>query len=162
AYGRLVRYAGRDGACHPRQETLARDIGVSDRQVRSYLQELIRNRLLKVIRKGLHAPNEYVFLWHDVFNTAGRKESSGQDRKCSSGQERKETSGPISRESSQESPFKESHASSSSGFEMKTPPPTPSSTPTTQTANRSTKRADDDDATPRKPRGAYKSEQDEL
>lgn len=133
AYGRLVRYAGKDGVCHPRQETLAREIGVSARQVRSYLQELIRNRFLKVIRKGLHAPNEYVFLWHEVFNPADRKDtsgqerkdSSGQERKDSSGQERKNTSGPISRESIQESPFQESHPSSSSGSQMKTPPPTP-------------------------------------
>src|SRR5579871_3391036 len=44
AYGRLVRYAGQDGECHPRQQTLAREIGVSDRQVRTYLQELTSHR----------------------------------------------------------------------------------------------------------------------
>ena len=161
AYGRLVRYAGEDGACHPRQETLAREIGVSDRQVRSYLQELTGHQFLKVIRKGLRAPNEYVFLWHAVFDGADRKETSGQDRKYSSGQERKETSAPISRESRQESPVKESPPSSSS-CGLKTPPPTPSSAPETKADTRSLKGADDDDATGPEPKTEYKSEQDEL
>jgi hypothetical protein len=32
-YGRLLRYAGQDGKCYPAVETLAAEIGVSDRQV---------------------------------------------------------------------------------------------------------------------------------
>jgi hypothetical protein len=166
AYGRLARYAGQDGSCHPRQETLAREIGVSERQIRNYLTELTTHRLLKVVQRGLHAPNDYVFLWHDVFTGSNRKYPSAQDRKDISGQERKEASGhewkeasgPLSRESVQESPFKESPASSSDT--RKTPPPTPSSIPTmATTGNPAQSKADDDDA------GAapeYMSEQDEL
>ena len=119
AYGRLVRYAGQDGACHPRQETLAVELGVSGRQVRTYLGELSRHRFLRAVRKGLHAPNDYIFLWHTIFDGTDRsgsscrdrKDTSCQDRKGTSTQdrqrvsapERKKTSIPISRESGQES-----------------------------------------------------------
>jgi hypothetical protein len=117
-YGRLVRYAGQDGACHPRQETLAAEIAVSSRQLRSYLRELIDKRFLKVIQKGLHAPNQYLFLWHEVLIGTERKEGSAPDRKDTSAQDRKETSAPLSRESSQENqgPVRAAEESSSSSL----------------------------------------------
>lgn len=135
-YGRLARYAGQDGACHPRQETLAHELGVSGRQVRTYVGELIRNRFLRAIRKGLHKPNDYIFLWHTIFSgtdrrgnsgqggkersyqdrketsTQDRKETSAQDRKKASCQERQEASVPLSRESGQENQVEESQPSS--------------------------------------------------
>jgi len=92
AYGRLVRYAGQDGACHPRQETLAVELGVSGRQVRTYLGELSRHRFLRAVRKGLHAPNDYIFLWHTIFDGTDRSGSSCRDRKDTSCQDRKDTS----------------------------------------------------------------------
>jgi len=120
AYGRLVRYAGQDGACYPRQETLANELGVSDRQVRTYIQELIRYGLLRTIRTGLQAPNNYIFLWHAVFSGTDRsgsagqsgkehscqdgKDTSAQDRKDTSAQNRKDTSGQDPRGSLQNRP----------------------------------------------------------
>jgi hypothetical protein len=135
-YGRLARYAGQGGACHPRQDTLAYELGVSGRQVRTYLGELVRHRFLRAIRKGLHAPNDYIFLGHAIFNgtdrrgnsgqggtdqftqdrkdtsTQDRKDTSTQDRQKASGQERQKASVPISRESGQESQEEESQPSS--------------------------------------------------
>jgi hypothetical protein len=129
AYGRLVRYAGQDGVCYPRQTTLSREIGVSDRQVRSYLRELTALRFIKVVRKGLGAPNEYVFLWHSVFNGTDRKEPSTQDRKVRSHQDRKEASAPIPRESREENHINENHLLSSVQLNEKAPPPTPPQRP---------------------------------
>ncbi len=126
-YGRLARFAGQNGKCHPRQATLAREIGVTDRQVRTYLKELEDQRFIKTIQKGLRRPNEYEFLWHPLFNGAVRKDTSGQDRNKCSAQERKEPSAPITRESKEESPSKESQPSSSSVVQRSNaPPPTPS------------------------------------
>src|SRR3990172_6930356 len=39
-WARLAQYAGMDGRCHPMQETLAREIGISSRQVIRILKEL--------------------------------------------------------------------------------------------------------------------------
>jgi len=169
AYGRLARYAGQDGVCYPRQETLAREIAVCVRQARRYLEELVYQRFLKIIQKGLRAPNEYVFLWHAVFETAvrtdmsaqDRTDMSAQDRTNMSAQDRKRMSAPISRESRQESPVKESPPSSSCGLKAP-PPPTPSSPRETKADTRSLKGPDDDDATGPEPKTEYKSEQDEL
>jgi hypothetical protein len=40
AYARLLLYAGRDGLCNPAQETLAAEVCLSSRQVRTVLSEL--------------------------------------------------------------------------------------------------------------------------
>lgn len=161
AYGRLARYAGQDGVCYPRQETLAREIAVCVRQARRYLEELVSHQFLRIIQKGLRAPNEYVFLWHAVFETTLRTHTSAQDRTNMSAQDRKRMSAPISRESRHESPIKESPPSSSSS-ELETPPPTPSSAPETKADVPALKTTDDDDATGPEPRATYKNEQDEL
>jgi hypothetical protein len=39
-YGRLKLYAGKDGLCCPKHETLAREVCISDRQLRTVLSEL--------------------------------------------------------------------------------------------------------------------------
>jgi hypothetical protein len=39
-YAALTRYAGQDGRCFPRQQLLAAELGVTERQVRRYLREL--------------------------------------------------------------------------------------------------------------------------
>lgn len=160
AYGRLVRYAGQDGACHPRQTTLAREIGVTDRQVRSYIGELTTLGFLRVVRKGLHAPNEYFFLWHPIFNGSDRKEVSAQDRKLRSHQDRNETSAPIPRESREENQVEENHSSSSIQANQKTPPPTPSSASTP--ASESSNAIQNDDDAPIHRSVEYASERQEL
>ena len=40
AYGRLTRYAGQDGKCFPAVGTLAREIGVGERQAQKYLGDI--------------------------------------------------------------------------------------------------------------------------
>src|ERR1022692_2547842 len=53
-YGRLGRYAGKDGAAYPSPGRLARELGIMGRQARAYLRELERKRFLKVDREHLH------------------------------------------------------------------------------------------------------------
>src|SRR5438876_9015800 len=40
AWGRLARYAGEDGRCHPTVQTLGDEIGVGERQAQKYIAEL--------------------------------------------------------------------------------------------------------------------------
>lgn len=69
AYGRLCRYAGKNGLAYPRRETLAEEIGCKVRQVDSYLNQLKRFGLLEAVRIGLGKPNEYYFIWHEIFDS---------------------------------------------------------------------------------------------
>ena len=45
-YGRLLRYAGKNGKCYPSIATLASDLGVTERQIRFYLIELEQHFLI--------------------------------------------------------------------------------------------------------------------
>lgn len=92
---------------------------------------MVSHGFLKIIQKGLRAPNEYVFLWHAVFETAVRTDKASQDRTDMSAQDRNRMSAPISRESRQESPIKESPSPSSSDFSFrrKSLPASPSGRP---------------------------------
>jgi hypothetical protein len=71
AYGRLVRYAGQDGDCHPSVKTLAREIGVRERQTQRYLAELESNGFIRSFARfrgpSVRDANGYVFLWHPTF-----------------------------------------------------------------------------------------------
>jgi hypothetical protein len=159
-YSRLYRYAGENGKCFPRQRDLAPEIGVTERQVRSYLRELEAEGFIRTIQKGLRMPNEYEFRWHPIFAGSERKDTSGQERKKPSGQERKEVSDPNPRESKKESHLKEAHSSSSGVVVEKNSPPTPS-LPNVEApkTNSSHKKIDDDE------RGAqpkFASDRDEL
>jgi hypothetical protein len=60
-YGRLARFAGKDGSCYPKRETLANAIGVSQRQVDRYINELKKYNLIGVGQTGKKRPNEYFF-----------------------------------------------------------------------------------------------------
>lgn len=68
AYGRLLRYAGREGVARPRIDVLAVEIGSSGRNVSRFISELSIFGLVKPIRKGLRQSNRYVFLWHPIFD----------------------------------------------------------------------------------------------
>ena len=67
AYGRLARYAGKDGRCYPAVSTLAAEIGVKKRRAQDCLNEL---ETAGFIRREYQAgkPTEYIFLWHAVFS----------------------------------------------------------------------------------------------
>ena len=70
AYGRLARYAGRDGTCYPTVSALAGEIGVGERQAQKYLSELERAKLIRRLSRfiGLaQTSNDILFLWHSVF-----------------------------------------------------------------------------------------------
>lgn len=76
-YGLLKGYAWQEGHCRPGQQTLARDMGVSDRQVRTYLRELVDVGLVEIERRGLTQTN--VYLLTDSFRS-DRKPGPGQER----------------------------------------------------------------------------------
>lgn len=95
----LLSYGWQDDACFPGQETLARDVGVSDRSIRTYLRELEEAKLVTITQRGLNRTNLYVL--HRIPNlgpeniadpdrklSPGPEKSSGQDRKITAVQER--------------------------------------------------------------------------
>jgi Helix-turn-helix domain len=78
----LAQHAGQDGLCKPRQSVLAEELGVTDRQVRRYIEELETLGLLRVEQLGLQQANRYHFLWHPWIEAddPDRKHPSGPDR----------------------------------------------------------------------------------
>jgi len=71
-WGRLSRYYGKDGMIYPKQETLARVIGCSSRQVRRSLDRLEELRFIRRIKpegkaRSLHKVTRYELLWHKSF-----------------------------------------------------------------------------------------------
>lgn len=59
-YAMLLRYAWQHNFCFPGQDTLAKDMGTSDRQIRNLLTELKAVRYLEVKRRGLGKTNVYI------------------------------------------------------------------------------------------------------
>lgn len=64
-YGRLCRYAGKNGQCFPKQKTLAKALGCSPRQVARYLKELKKWKLIETTRLGKRCSNRYFFVSHE-------------------------------------------------------------------------------------------------
>ena len=58
-YAMLLKYAWQNDYCFPGQETLAKDMGVSDRSVRTYLQELEKADFVAIKQRGLGKVNLY-------------------------------------------------------------------------------------------------------
>lgn len=73
AYAMLLSYAWQNDYCFPGQERLAKDMGVSDRSVRTYLQELEKKAFLKIKRQGLGKPNVYEL---DVTKQTSKKDET--------------------------------------------------------------------------------------
>ena len=63
-YGRLCQHAGKNGDCFPKQKTLAKECGMSVRQISRYLGELKRLELIDIWRYGKKRSNRYKFLEH--------------------------------------------------------------------------------------------------
>jgi hypothetical protein len=59
-YTMLLKYAWQNESCFPGQARLAEDMGVTDRSVRTYIQELTRFDFLSVKRQGQGKPNLYI------------------------------------------------------------------------------------------------------
>jgi len=51
AWGRLARYAGHDGRCHPTTKTLGEEIGVGERQAQKEVSELERKKLIRRVSR---------------------------------------------------------------------------------------------------------------
>src|SRR5712692_4355275 len=60
AYAMLLKYAWQDDFCYPGQERLAKDMGVTDRSVRTYLQELEAQKFINIKQQGQGKSNFYV------------------------------------------------------------------------------------------------------
>ena len=67
-FGRLLKFAGKNGECWPSHDRLARDCGVSRATVRRAIQGLLRAHLIEVRRSRLGGANSYEFLWHEIYS----------------------------------------------------------------------------------------------
>jgi hypothetical protein len=167
AYGRLARYAGERGDCHPSVKALAREIGVKERQAQRYLAELETNGFIRAHPRykggNIRDTNSYAFLWHETFSGSIRKTPPPGVR-CDTTPVSNTTPPSASlvtpKESlKEESQQEESHSSSPEIYGGGClPPPTPS--PIIASARRGSIMANiDDDATKR---ADYNGNQDEL
>ena len=75
-YGRLCRYAGKDGKAYPSMRALALEIGASESQARQYVRQLQDAALIHV-QAVPGRSNRYRFLYHDVFRKAAEIENEG-------------------------------------------------------------------------------------
>jgi len=75
-YALLLSYAWQDGWCFPGQERLAKNMRISDRMVRDYLQELRAIGLIDWEQRGLTKTNVYY-----INEIPERKLISVQERK---------------------------------------------------------------------------------
>jgi hypothetical protein len=66
AYGRLARFAGKNGECWPAVATLASEIGIGATQARAYIHELRDRRFIRVEQRP-GTSGVYTFLWHEAF-----------------------------------------------------------------------------------------------
>lgn len=55
----LLKHCGKDDRCFPGQRLLADTVGVSDRQIRRYLSELIKEGIITKQRRGWNRTNTY-------------------------------------------------------------------------------------------------------
>ena len=95
AYGVLLGYAWQDDFCYPAQESIARDLSCSTRQVRRLLTELKDRELISWKQQGLNRPNIYFVLplkTEKATKTLDRTNMSIPDRTNMSIQERTNTS----------------------------------------------------------------------
>ena len=88
-YGLLVRHTNKDGACYPKQETIAEECGLTPRRINGIIHQLEAFELIKTqaptgLNRLKHFHNRYVFLWHPVFNFH-RSDTTSPDRTLVSG-----------------------------------------------------------------------------
>lgn len=63
-YAVLCYHAGRQGRCFPGQRVLARELAISERQVRANLTTLVAHGMISVVQRGLRRSNVYHFCVH--------------------------------------------------------------------------------------------------
>ena len=82
AYAVLLSYAWQEDSCFPGQERMAKDLGTSDRSIRTFLNELRERRYVSWKQQGLNKPNIYYILdFQPLKIEEDRKPASGQERK---------------------------------------------------------------------------------
>ena len=89
-WGRLYRYSGEDGRVFPAVPTIAKELGLSDREVQRGLAALERNglirRILRKSKRGDYTSTEYEFLFHPLFTgacgPAGARQTPGSQPKA--------------------------------------------------------------------------------
>jgi Helix-turn-helix domain len=113
AYGRLVRYAGSNGRCHPSKRVLGREIGVGERQAQKYIAELQQFGLIRRSARfqwKQQTSNNIQFLWHPVFQESNSTEPlTGGENDNSSPRENDPTGGRVNDRSPKEGHEEESH-----------------------------------------------------
>ena len=72
-WSRLAQYAGADGYCYPKQDTLAKDLGKDKRTIQRLLKELEREGFIYVEQptgkeRLMHRNNRYYFIKHAIFD----------------------------------------------------------------------------------------------
>ncbi len=70
-YAMFLSYAWHNDSCFPGQERLAKEMGVAERSVRTYIQELEKHDLLEVKKRGQGRTNLYKI--HFVVQKTGKK-----------------------------------------------------------------------------------------
>jgi len=89
AYGRLARYAGKDGRCFPAVSNLALEIGIGARQAQKYLAELEKAKLIRRrIRFSDRAQAHRVPLASVIPGPGERSFGGGGERSFTGGSER--------------------------------------------------------------------------
>ena len=72
-FGKLCQYAGENGQAYPSYSTLAKEVGVKQRQAIRAVKELVIFGLIHPVKQnrpdGGSTSNIYEFLWHDIFIT---------------------------------------------------------------------------------------------
>ncbi|MBI1814067.1 MAG: helix-turn-helix domain-containing protein [Deltaproteobacteria bacterium] len=97
-YAMLLKYAWQKDFCFPAQQQLARDLGITDRSVRTFLGELRDRALIDWKQQGLNRPNIYYILKlpervrRNDGGHSGPEDFSAPERNDDSGQERKQAS----------------------------------------------------------------------
>jgi Helix-turn-helix domain len=66
-YGRLCRFAGKNGKAYPSIAALSKGIGISPKQARRYVRELEDEGFVRPQRAAGRA-SHYAFIWHSAFN----------------------------------------------------------------------------------------------
>lgn len=69
-FGRLVSYAGKNGVCFPKQETLAEEFGVSTNTILTSINQLVAQEYLEKEHptgkdRLMHKCIKYHFIWHE-------------------------------------------------------------------------------------------------
>jgi hypothetical protein len=112
AWGRLARYAGQNGECFPAMETLGVELGVTERQARRYVSELVNAGFLRRTSRFNGAgqtSNGFEFLWHAIFESKPSDESAVGRTDMSGGSRTETSAGGQTDVSGEESHSEESH-----------------------------------------------------